>query len=140
NMTSLSVSYNNNWHGVSYSLSYSMNKNTQDSNDDGESVSNDNQFALSVSVPLDRWMHNTWATYNMNNTKEGTTQNLRLHGTAVSEELLNCNLQEGFSNTRTGNSTSLNADCKATYGEESAGVGQDKYPHTHNDGLQGGII
>lgn len=28
NMTSMSVSYNNSWHGVSYSLSYSMNKNT----------------------------------------------------------------------------------------------------------------
>lgn len=29
NMTSMSVSYNNSWHGVSYSLSYSMNKNTR---------------------------------------------------------------------------------------------------------------
>lgn len=140
NMTSLSVSYNNNWHGVSYSLSYSMNKNTQDSNDDGESVSNDNQFALSVSVPLDRWMHNTWATYNMNNTKEGTTHNMGLNGTALREENLNWNIQEGLSNTGTGNSTSLNADYKGTYGEASAGVSQDKYQHTLNVGLQGGIV
>jgi outer membrane usher protein len=27
-MTSMSVSYNNSWQGMSYSLSYSMNKNT----------------------------------------------------------------------------------------------------------------
>lgn len=53
NMTSLSVSYNNSWHGVSYSLSYSMNKNTHDSDEDGNEVTNDNQFSLSVSVPLD---------------------------------------------------------------------------------------
>lgn len=48
NMTSLSVSYNNSWHGVSYSLSYSMNKNTHDSDEDGNEVTNDNQFSLSV--------------------------------------------------------------------------------------------
>ncbi len=58
-MTSMSVSYNNSWHGVSYSLSYSMNKNTQDSDANGDDVMNDNQFSLNVSVPLDRWMHNT---------------------------------------------------------------------------------
>jgi outer membrane usher protein len=34
-MTSMSVSYNNSWHGVSYSLSYSMNKNTHDSDETG---------------------------------------------------------------------------------------------------------
>ena len=34
-------------------------------------------------MPLDRWMHNTWATYNLNNTKDGTTQNIGLNGTAL---------------------------------------------------------
>lgn len=95
NMTSLSVSYNNSWHGVSYSLSYSMNKNTRDSDEDGNEVTNDNQFSLSVSVPLDRWMHNTWATYNLNNTKDGTTQNIGLNGTALKEDNLNWNIQKG---------------------------------------------
>ncbi len=51
-MTSMSVSYNNSWHGVSYSLSYSMNKNTRYSDEDGNEVTNDNQFSLSVSC---RW-------------------------------------------------------------------------------------
>ncbi|EHN8865349.1 fimbrial biogenesis outer membrane usher protein [Enterobacter hormaechei] len=140
NMTSLSVSYNNSWHGVSYSLSYSMNKNTQDSDEDGNEVTNDNQFSLSVSVPLDRWMHNTWATYNLNNTKDGTTQNIGLNGTALKEDNLNWNIQEGLSSTGSGNSTSINADYKATYGEVSAGVSQDKYQQTLNVGLQGGVV
>lgn len=34
-------------------------QNTHDSDEDGNEVTNDNQFSLSVSVPLDRWMHNT---------------------------------------------------------------------------------
>ncbi|WP_370975008.1 fimbria/pilus outer membrane usher protein [Enterobacter roggenkampii] len=140
NMTSMSVSYNNSWHGVSYSLSYSMNKNTQDSDEDGNEVTNDNQFSLSVSVPLDRWMHNTWATYNLNNTKDGTTQNIGLNGTALKEDNLNWNIQEGLSSTGSGNSTSINADYKATYGEVSAGVSQDKYQQTVNVGLQGGVV
>ncbi|MCI1897695.1 MAG: fimbrial biogenesis outer membrane usher protein [Enterobacter sp.] len=139
-MTSMSVSYNNSWKGVSYSLSYSMNKNTDDSDEDGKSVTNDNLFALSVSVPLDRWMHNTWATYNMNNSKDGTTQNMGLNGTALQENNLNWNIQEGLSNTGSGSSTSMNADYKATYGEVSGGVSQDKNQRSVNIGLQGGVV
>lgn len=79
-MTSMSVSYNNSWKGITYSMSYSLNKNTNSRDDEGDSVSNDNLFALSVSVPLDRWMSNTWASYNMNNNKDGTTHTLGLNG------------------------------------------------------------
>lgn len=136
----MSVSYNNSWHGMSYSLSYSMNKNTNDSDENGESVTNDNQFALSVSVPLDHWMHNTWATYNLNNSKDGTTHNIGLNGTALAEDNLNWNIQEGLSDTGSGSATSMNADYKGTYGELSGGVSQDKYQQTVNIGVQGGVI
>lgn len=139
-MTSMSVSYNNSWHGISYSLSYSMNKNSQDNGDFGESVSNDKQLSLNVSVPLDRWMHNTWATYNLNNTKDGTTQNMGINGTALQNDNLNWNIQHGLSTTGSGSSTSMNADYKATYGELSGGVSQDKYQQTVNVALQGGVV
>lgn len=139
-MTSMSLSYNNSWDGVTYSLSYSLNKNTHDSDANGDAVSNDNLFALSVSLPLDRWMHNTWASYNLNNSKEGTTQTLGLNGTALAQNNLNWNVQEGLSNTGAGSSTSLNADYKATYGEVSGGLSQDKYQRTANLGLQGGVV
>lgn len=139
-MTSMSLSYNNSWDGVTYSLSYSLNKNTHDSDENGDAVSNDNLFALSVSLPLDRWMHNTWASYNLNNSKEGTTQTLGLNGTALAQNNLNWNVQEGLSNTGAGSSTSLNADYKGTYGEVSGGLSQDKYQRTANLGLQGGVV
>ncbi|MCE1261855.1 fimbrial biogenesis outer membrane usher protein [Enterobacter kobei] len=139
-MTSMSVSYNNSWKGITYSMSYSLNKNTNSRDDEGDSVSNDNLFALSVSVPLDRWMSNTWASYNMNNNKDGTTHTLGLNGTALEENNLNWNVQEGYDSSENGTSTSLNADYKATYGEVSGGFSQDKYQRTTNVGLQGGMI
>lgn len=140
NMTSMSVSYNNSWHSISYSLSYSMNKNTNDSDEDGNAVSNDNLFALSVSVPLDHWMHNTWATYNLNNNQDGTTQNIGLNGTALEDDNLNWNVQEGLSTTGSSHSTSMNADYKSTYGEVSGGLSQDSYQQSVNLGLQGGVV
>lgn len=139
-MLSMGISYSNSWHGASYSLSYSMNKNTNSSDSNGNSTSNDNQISLSVSVPLDHWMHNTWATYNLNNTKDGTTQNIGLNGTALQNDNLNWNLQQGLSTTGSGNSTSMNADYKTTYGEMSGGMSQDKYQQTVNIGLQGGVL
>lgn len=120
----MSVSYNNSWKGITYSMSYSLNKNTNSRDDEGDSVSNDNLFALSVSVPLDRWMSNTWASYNMNNNKDGTTHTLGLNGTALEENNLNWNVQEGYDSSENGTSTSLNADYKATYGEVSGGFSQ----------------
>ncbi|WP_436857013.1 fimbria/pilus outer membrane usher protein [Citrobacter tructae] len=139
-MTSMSVSYNNSWHDISYSLSYSMNKNTNDSDEHGDSVTNDNEFSLSVSVPLDHWMHNTWATYNLNSSKDGTAQNIGLNGTALRDNNLNWNIQEGLSNTGSGSSTSMNADYKGTYGEVNGGVSQDKNQQTLNVGVQGGVV
>ncbi|QMI04636.1 fimbria/pilus outer membrane usher protein [Citrobacter sp. RHB25-C09] len=139
-MTSMSVSYNNSWHDISYSLSYSMNKNTNDSDEHGDSVTNDNEFSLSISVPLDHWMHNTWATYNLNNSKDGTTQNIGLNGTALRDNNFNWNIQEGLSNTGSGSSTSMNADYNGTYGEVNGGVSQDKNQQTLNVGVQGGVV
>ena len=85
-------------------------------------------------------MHNTWATYNMNNSKDGTVQNLGINGTALEENNLNWNVQEGLDSSGNGNSTSMNADYKATYGELSGGLSQDKKQRTANVGLQGGVI
>lgn len=139
-MTSLSISYNNSWHGMSYSLSYSLNKNTQDSDEEDRSVDNDNLFAVSLSVPLDRLMPNTWATWNMNNSKDGTTHNLGLNGTALADNNLNWSVQEGLTSNDTGSSTSVNADYKGTYGEVNGGLSQDKHQRTVNVSLQGGIV
>ncbi|WP_082683162.1 fimbria/pilus outer membrane usher protein [Entomohabitans teleogrylli] len=140
NMTSVSMSYNNSWHGISYSLSYSLNQNTSNHQDDDNSDDNDRLISLNVSVPLDRWMHNSWASYNLNNSKDGTTQNIGLTGTALEGNNLNWNIQEGFSTTGSGSSGNANIDYKGTYGEFSGGFSQDKYQRSVNYGVQGGVV
>jgi outer membrane usher protein len=91
-----------------------------------------------VSVPLDRWLPNTWANYSLNNGKDGTTHN-RLNGTALEGDKLSWNVQQGLDSANNNTSTSMNADYKGTYGEVR-GVSQDSHQHTVNAGIQGGIV
>ena len=139
-MTSMSASYNNSWHGISYSLSYSFNKNSYDTNEDGESVSNERLISLNISVPLDHWMHNTWANYSLNNSKDGTTHNLGLNGTTLEGDNLSWNVQQSQDSANNNTATSMNADYKGTYGEMHGGVSQDSHQQTVSAGVQGGIV
>ncbi|MGJ8863718.1 fimbria/pilus outer membrane usher protein, partial [Salmonella enterica subsp. enterica serovar Kentucky] len=86
-------------------------------------------------VPLDRWLSNTWVNYNLNSTKHETTQNVGLNGTALAGNNLSWGVQQGHSQS-SGDSTSLNADYKGTYGEVSAGYSQDNQQQQLNVGLQ----
>jgi len=138
-MTSVAFGYNNNWHDISYSLNYSVNKNADD-NTDSDTSGDDRILAFNISVPLDHWMPKTWASYNLNNSKSGTTQNIGLNGTALRDNNLNWSIQQGITRSGAGNSTNLNADYKGTYGEVNAGYSQDSYQRSVNYGLQGGVL
>ena len=138
-MTSLSLGYNNSWNGISYGINYGLNKNTWDENNDDDDNGDEQTIAFNVSVPLDRWMGNTWVNYNLNNSKHDTTQNVGLNGTALEHGNLSWGVQQGHSRT-SGNTTSLNTDYKATYGELSGGFSQDTQQRQLNVGAQGSMI
>lgn len=140
NMTSLGLGYNNSWHGISYGLNYSLSENTGTTDGNSTSYSHDNQFSVSVSIPLDYWMQNTWATYNLNSSKNNTTHSIGLSGTSLANNNLNWNIQEGLTSSGNGNTTSLNTDYKGTYGEVNAGYSQDSYQRNLTLGAQGGIV
>lgn len=137
-MTSVSLGYTNSWHGISYGINYSLNQNTEDG-DENQDDSNDRTIALNVSVPLDRWLSNTWVNYNLNSTKHDTTQSVGINGTSLAQNNLSWSMQQGHSNT-SGDSTNLNADYKGTYGEASAGYSQDSSQRQITMGLQGSVI
>ncbi|EOL9069765.1 fimbria/pilus outer membrane usher protein [Cronobacter turicensis] len=139
-MASLSVGYSNSWHGINYGLNYSLNRNTTGYNDDESSRQNDSVLSLTLSVPLDRWLPDTWASYNQNHSKQGTTQNLGLSGTALAGNNLNWNIQQSHDSQGQADNTTLNADYKGAFGELSAGYGQDSSQRQIHYGLQGGII
>ncbi|EPN9525814.1 fimbria/pilus outer membrane usher protein [Cronobacter malonaticus] len=139
-MASLSLGYNNSWHGISYGLNYSLNRNTTSTVDDDATRQNDRVLSFNLSVPLERWLPDTWASYSLNNSKHGSSHNLGLNGTALAGNNLNWNIQQSHDSQSQTDSTSLNADYKGTYGELNAGYGQDSSQRQIHYGLQGGII
>lgn len=141
-MQSYSVGYNNSWRGINYGLTYTYSKNGS-ATGYGEQTyyDKDQQLALNISVPLDKFLPQTWANYNMNAGKNsGTTHSVGLSGTALENNALNWNVQQGYGTNDVGYTGNMNADYKGTYGEVTAGYAYDKHSDRVNYGLQGGIL
>ena len=144
NMQSLSAGYNNSWNGISYGFNYSYSRNSQaiygDSNR-GRIYDRDQIFAFNISVPLEKWLSNTYATYNLNTSKKGNTSHtVGLNGTALAGGNLSWSVQEGYGSQGQGNSGNANADWRATYGELTAGYAYDRSQQHVNYGVKGGVI
>ncbi|MEX5986165.1 fimbria/pilus outer membrane usher protein, partial [Enterobacter hormaechei] len=141
-MESYSAGYNNAWNSVTYGITYTYSKNgSTDSYGHTTSYDKDQQIALNVSVPLEKFLPRTWANYSMNHSKNnGTTHNVGLNGSALENNALNWNVQQGYGTDGVGYTGNANADYKGTYGEVTAGYGYDKDSDRLNYGLQGGII
>jgi outer membrane usher protein len=139
-MRSITAGYNNSWNGISYSVNYSYNRNT--TSDDYEKVYQSDQIlSLNISVPLDKWMPNTWASYSANSQKSGgTTHSLGLNGSALEDKNLNWSVQEGYSSDQTGTTGNASLNYKGGYGNASAGYSYDHDYRRLNYGLQGGIV
>lgn len=141
-MESYGASYNNSWNGVSFNLGYSWNKNsTADGSNGGKLYDNDQQFSLSVSVPLERFLSTTWANYSLNSSKNGnTTHSVGMSGNALQGNALNWSVQQGYGTDGVGYTGNLNGDYRGTYGEVQAGYGYDKNSDRLSYGVSGGIL
>lgn len=152
NMKSIGVGYNNSWNGISYGLNYSYNENStanystsdktgNDFGGRGRVYDRDQVFAFNVSIPLGRWLPNTYATYNLSTSKNGNTTNTAgLNGTLLDDHNLSWSAQEGYGSQGVGNSGNVNADYRGTYGEVNGGYAYDQNSQRVNYGLQGGIV
>ncbi|EHJ2438118.1 TPA: fimbria/pilus outer membrane usher protein [Salmonella enterica subsp. enterica serovar Bahrenfeld] len=141
-MESYSAGYNNSWNSISYGITYTYSKNGNTYNyNHTTSYDKDQQIALNLSVPLEKFLPRTWANYNMNISKNsGTTHNVGLSGTALENNALNWNVQQGYGTDNVGYTGNANADYKGAYDEVTAGYAYGKDSDRLNYGLQGGII
>lgn len=144
-MRSIGGGYNNSWNGISYGLNYSYNENATASSSNGggsgKVYDRDQVFAFNVSIPLDRWLKNTYASYNVSSSqKAGTTNTVGLNGTLLADNNLSWSAQQGYGSQGVGNSGNLNADYRGTYGEVNAGYAYDRNTQRLNYGLQGGVV
>lgn len=141
-MESYSAGYNNSWESISYGVTYTYSKNgSTDSYGKTTSYDKDQQLAFNISVPLEKFLPRTWANYSMNSSKNnGTTHSVGVNGTALENNALSWNVQQGYGTNDVGYTGNANGDYKGTYGEVTAGYGYDKDSDRLNYGLQGGIL
>ncbi|HEX4503367.1 MAG TPA: fimbria/pilus outer membrane usher protein [Scandinavium sp.] len=141
-MESYSAGYNGSWSGINYGVTYTYSKNGSDTGSGRQTYyDKDQQLAVNVSIPLEKFMPNTWANYGMSASKSsGTTHQLGLSGSSLENNALNWNVQEGYGTDGVGNTGSANGDYRGSYGEVTAGYGYDKNSETLNYGLQGGVL
>lgn len=136
---SWSLSYNNTWHGISYGISWTQSKN-------GYSGSNarydsDRLVALNISIPLERFSTNSWASYSMNTSRNsGTTHSVGLSGMALEGNALSWNIRQGYGSEDAGYTGSLNADYRGGYAEVSGGYSYDHSLQRVNYSVAGGVL
>ncbi|MBS3046385.1 fimbria/pilus outer membrane usher protein [Enterobacter mori] len=132
---SVSAGYNVNFNAVSYGLSYTY---SQAPGNNG----NDRQLALSIQVPLSKWLPNSWASYSINHNKRGdTSQQVGLSGTALADNNLSYSVQQSQGNHGQGHAGSASADYRGGYGEVNGGYSYDASSSRQiNYGVQGGVV
>ncbi|HHB1427541.1 TPA: fimbria/pilus outer membrane usher protein [Serratia odorifera] len=141
--TSASLSYGNSWNSISYSLSYSLNRNTNDYGSDSGSrnYSNDNLFSLSLSVPLNKWLAGSWASYRTNvGDRQRATHTLGLSGSALADNNLNWSLQQSLDSQGRENGSDASLSYRGGYGQMGAGYGYGRDNRRLNYNLQGGVL
>lgn len=143
-MESLSASYNNRWGPVSYTLSYSYNKNTYqygaEDNDDDRYHQDDRLFTLSLNVPFSLFNSRMYASYMLNTRQHDSTVNsTTLSGSALRDGNLNWSIQQSHS-TDTGDSGGLSASYKGAYANLNAGYSQSPDDRQVSYGISGGIL
>lgn len=141
-MASWSLGYNNGWRGINYGVTWTYSKNgSSTGRGDQTYYDKDQQLALNISIPLDKFLPQTWANYSMNDSRSsGTTHSVGLSGMALENNALNWNVQQGYGTHGMGNTGNLNGDYKGTYGELTTGYAYDRNSDRLNYGLQGGVL
>ncbi|HGY3715386.1 TPA: fimbria/pilus outer membrane usher protein [Citrobacter gillenii] len=140
-MRSIGVGYSNNWAGVTYNLNYSYNRNTTDSDNSDKIYAEDQIFSLSINIPLDRWLSNSYASYNLNTSKRGDTiHTVGLNGSALEDRNLNWNIQQSETNHGEGNGGYASLDYQGTYARVNTAYSYDHDQKRVNYGIEGGMV
>lgn len=129
----ITMGYNVMLNNISYSFNASQTK--------MPTSNTDTQFSLTVSIPLDKWLSQTWATYSLNTSEHGnSTHQLGLNGIALEDNNLNYNIQQSYSEQDKTTSGSINATYRGSSGTLSGGYNYDNNSQRVNYSAQGGMV
>ncbi|ELQ6124453.1 fimbrial biogenesis outer membrane usher protein [Cronobacter dublinensis] len=122
--------------GMTWTLSSTWNK-TDDQTD--------RQIALGVSIPLSRWLNNSWATFNVSQNQDGDTRyQSGLSGTLMDDGRLSYSLQQSYNqaghngDNRADSSADLNY--KSRFANLSLGYYQSDDTRQWNYGASGALV
>lgn len=130
---SVSLGYSSSWQGVNWSLNYSLTKTP--------STTNDQQFSISMNVPLSRWLANAWGTYTLTSSKNGNSAHqVGVSGTLLEDNNLNYNLQQTYTDNDVGYGAYLSSRYRTSVGEFSANYSYQKDSKQWGYGAQGSVV
>lgn len=129
------LGYYANYQGISWSLGYYLTRSSTDSSN------NDRAVSMSVSIPLNRWLPGGSVSYSLNNNLAGhTTQQLSFYGTALENDRLSYNLQQGFDNQAKTANSNLSLGYRGGSGSATIGYSRDRYSNRLDYSAAGGIV
>lgn len=129
----LSIGINGNLLGVSYSLSGQFT--------DSQERDNDRTISLSLSVPLDRWLPQTQATWRITDRRDRAAQHeVGVNGSLLEDRRLTYNLKQRQSEGGDDGSSSLYGSYRSAYGTVNAGYDYSPNSRQLSYGLSGGIV
>ncbi|EML2066297.1 fimbrial biogenesis outer membrane usher protein [Enterobacter asburiae] len=136
NERNLSASYSNSvWEGVNWTLMYTYSELTDSSEPKNQ------QLALSISVPLSRWLSSAYVSSSTVTDMHGKVHNQAgLSGTALEDNNLSYSLAQGYGNKGEEASSNLHVDYKGAYGEVNGGYSHSAGSNQINYGASGSLI
>ncbi|MGY5359393.1 fimbria/pilus outer membrane usher protein [Cronobacter dublinensis] len=122
--------------GMTWTLSSTWNK-TDDQTD--------RQIALGVSIPLSRWLNNSWATFNVSQNQDGDTRyQSGLSGTLMDDGRLSYSLQQSYNqagqNGDNGADSSADLNYKSRFANLSLGYYRSDETRQWNYGASGALV
>lgn len=131
---SLNVGYSYTWKNISFNASYLLTKMP-------DNTGSDQQFSLSMSIPLDKWLPGAHVSYSNNNSNDGRSLNsVALNGTALKDNNLSYNLQQSHGNQGQGYGGNASMSYRTSKGTINGGW---SYGHDYqrlNYGIQGAMV
>lgn len=129
----LSIGLNGQLWGIDYNLSGQF---TDYADEDS-----DRSLSLSLSVPLDRWLSHSQASWRITQQKNRSTQHeVGINGSLLEDDRLSYNLKQRQSENNDARSSSVGGSYRSAYGTINAGYDYSESNKQMSYGLSGGIV
>lgn len=132
--SNFAVGYNISHNSINYSLNYSWAQSPYYSQ-------TDRVMSATIQIPFDRFIPKSQLNLSASQTAQSrAVSSVGISGSALPDNTLTYNVQQGYDSDRNGTSGSASVDYKARFGEYTAGYNHTPYSRQLNYGAMGGVV